>query len=234
MPLAVCNTATHCITPFMHPKLYYVPGIISLLMLFPLFYYTAQPKLHPPTVAKFYLPMDEATDSFTWMFSLPYIEELVQSKQQTKFWLGEEEAHKKFSLQMIQQEALQLKLTHDTNRVVAAVLLPAATFEDFVSLINICLINENKRYALARDTFYFFADPPPNSNLNMDSFFICGRSNLSEQPLGKPGKINKYFTQNILPYWYWCCCYAALVSVAIVSIKRRYWPSSPKKISTPH
>ncbi|MCC6761428.1 MAG: hypothetical protein IT252_09440, partial [Chitinophagaceae bacterium] len=110
----------------MLPKLYYVPGFISLLLLFPLFYHAAEHKLHPQTTVSFFLPRDSAKDDFSYLFSVPYIEELVQSKQQTKFWLGEDAAQSKLSLQMIQQEALQLKLTHDTNRVVAAVLLPSA------------------------------------------------------------------------------------------------------------
>lgn len=178
--------------------------------------------------------MDSARDDFSFQFSVPYIEELVRTKQQTKFWLGEDAAQSKLSLQMIQQEALQLKLTHDTNRVVAVVLLPAATFNDFVSLINICLINEHKRYAFARDTFYIFAEPPPSNNYKFQDGSFCVVINSGLQPPGVLEQMKMYFDKNILPYWYWWCCYAALVGVAIVSIKRRYWPSSPKKISTPH
>ncbi len=219
----------------MIPKLYYVPGFISLLLLFPLFYHAAGPKLHPQTAVSVYLPKDKNPEGDQFIaYTVPGIEQRVQSKQQTRFWLGEDAAQSKLSLQMIQQEALQLKLTHDTNRVVAAVLLPSATFNDFVSLINICLINEHKRYALARDTFYIFADPPPNNEVMTCGGVISKVINVEEQPPGVLGKMKIYFDKNILPYWYWWCCYAALVSVAIVSIKRSYWPRSSKKNLTPH
>ena len=218
----------------MLPKLYYVPGFISLLLLFPLFYHAAGRKLHPQTAVGVYLPKDKNPEGDQFIeYTVPGIEQWVQNKQQTRFWLGEDAAQSKLSLQMIQQEALQLKLTHDTNRVVAAVLLPTATFNDFVSLINICLINEHKRYAFARDTFYIFAEPPPN-NKQVEEILICEVFTLGIKPPGVLGKMKMYFDKNILPYWYWWCCYAALVSVAIVSIMRSYWPSSPKKISTPH
>lgn len=221
----------------MIPKLYYVPGFISLLLLFPLFYHTAGPKLHPQTTVSFFMPMDSARDDFSFQFSVPYIEELVRTKQQTKFWLGEEEAHKKLSLQMIQQEALQIKLTHDTNRVVAVVLLPAATFNDFVSLINICLINEHKRYAFARDTFYIFADPPPTNDaeneINLISCFQLSEGSIHVSS-SLYQDIIQYLELYILPYWYWWCLYIVLIVAAVLKMKRSYWPRSSKKNLTPH
>ncbi|MCC6760778.1 MAG: hypothetical protein IT252_06155, partial [Chitinophagaceae bacterium] len=152
------------------------------------------------------------------------------------FWLGEDAAQSKLSLQMIQQEALQLKLTHDTNRVVAAVLLPSATFNDFVSLINICLINEHKRYALARDTFYIFADPPPTNDaeneINLISCFQLSEGSIHVSS-SLYQDIIQYLELYILPYWYWWCLYIVLIVAAVLKMKRSYWPRSSKKISPP-
>ncbi|WP_416440637.1 hypothetical protein [Phnomibacter sp. MR] len=235
---ACCMQTNHLLhQQYMLPKLYYVPGLISLLLLFPFFYHAAEPKLHSQTAVSFYLPRDSSKDHFSFLFSVQYIEQSLQKKQQTKFWLGEDAAYNKLSLQMIQEEALQLKLTHDTNRVVAAVLLPTATFNDVVSLINICLINEIKRYALARDTFYIFADPPPTNEAE-NEINLIGCFQLSEVSTHVSSSlyqdIIQYLQLYILPYWYWLCLYAILVVAAVVRMKRSYWPRPSKKNLTPN
>lgn len=163
------------------------------------------------------------------MFSVPYIEQCVQNKQQTKFWLGDNEAQNKLSLQVMQQEALKLNLTHDTNRVVAAVLLPSCKFKDFVGLINLCLINEHKRYALAKDTFYIFADPPPFTGITICGGVIIEVIHVEEQPSGMREQMKKVFEEYVFPYWYWWCLYGALIWGTVFRLKRSIWLTSGKK-----
>ncbi len=147
----------------MLPK-WYVPGIISLLGIFPLLYWKTRPfkEQFDQKVMNVYLPKEGDYDG-TWatMFSEGFILKDVVNKQQTAFYLNDFIEQREKVLDAIRHTGREIKFGYDTSRVVKVVFGKKCTFNDLVSVLNICLADEHKRYAWVQDSIFIFTPDPP-------------------------------------------------------------------------
>jgi hypothetical protein len=161
----------------MKPK-WYVPGLISLLGIFPLQLWKTIPykKKFDNRVMNVYLPKEGDFDDRLLMFSEEAILSDVARKRQSAFYLNDFIEQREDVLEGIRHAALEIKLGYDTSRAVKVVLGNICTFNDLVSLMNICLMDEHKRWAWVKDSIYIFAPDPPRI---YSQFVGCGYSDFN-------------------------------------------------------
>jgi hypothetical protein len=160
----------------MLPK-WYVPGMISLLGIFPLLYWKTIParEQFDQRVIPVFLPKEGDFDDNIVMFSEELILKNVANNQQIAFYLNDFIDQRENVLQAIRHTGREIKFGYDTSRVVKVVLGKNCTFNDLVSVLNICLADEHKRYAWVQDSIFIFAPPPPSPSLSPEQYFVgCG------------------------------------------------------------
>ena len=183
-------------------KLFYSPGIISLiglLVIFPAFY---NKNVSPKTGCLTAYMVSDCTDADRFMprYSKCYLEKEIHNKRQIKFKLNEKEDKKKLGI--IRYEALKLKYTEDNSAVVLIYLNDGIYYGDFVALIDMCEYDEHKRYAWWDNKFVIFGELPPKKK-DTSSLLRSWSSDLIIVP--KPvivptlfellkTRINKYYT----------------------------------------
>jgi hypothetical protein len=143
---------------------WYVPGMISLLGIFPLLYWKTIPvkEQFDQRVMNVYLPKEGDYDgTLATMFSEGFVLKDVVTKQQTAFYLNDFIEQRENVLEVIRNTGREIKFGYDTSRVVKVVFGKNCTFNDLVSVLNICLADEHKRYACVQDTIFIFSSEPP-------------------------------------------------------------------------
>jgi len=133
-------------------KLFYVPGMMSLLVVPVLFYYSFNPtpvKRQP--VIKFFAPKES--------MARPYF----KGKKINTVYLDDNHSLNVEKLDFIAQEALKLKFYHDTTQIIKVQFTEEATYGEFVQLVNSMQMNSIKRYILFNNSFYIFGEYPPES-----------------------------------------------------------------------
>ena len=184
-------------------KLLYVPGLISLigiLIALPSFY-----KQNIPT-KEYCLPLFVLADTNKkdW-FIMPLkqdMEKYIAKKKKIKFEFDENKIENYKKLEIIRYEALKLKYTLDTSTVILLSLSDSISYGEFVSIVDMCETNEQKRYASWDNKFVIFGEPPKEQKQTTDTLKLlrCGYMSF-KKPMRKPGffeflskKINKYYT----------------------------------------
>jgi hypothetical protein len=207
----------------MQPKQLYIPGMFSLLFIFPVYYYVTKPYTNYQYVITHFVPSDRTDTGISYGFTVAVVLDAIKHKEQIRFWLDGDKFLNKKKLQMIQEESLKQKFTYDTSRLISVVLNEQSTYSDFVALLNMCLINDVKRYVWVRDTFYILAEPPPLAEDDSLANYVCGTSFYTsyhkEQPSGLSTfgiALEKYF----FPYWYWWLPFGFLLMMAFVRFRR--------------
>jgi hypothetical protein len=123
----------------MLPK-WYVPGMISLLGIFPLLYWKTIPvrEQFDQRAMNVYLPKDGNYDeTLAKMFSEELVLKNVANKQQIAFYLNDFIDQRQNVLEAIRHTGREIKFCYDTSRVVKVVLGKNCTFNDLVSVLNI-------------------------------------------------------------------------------------------------
>lgn len=128
-------------------KLFYVPGLISLIGIFitlPSFYKKSVPiKEYCLT---YFSPSDEKErNSVHYNFSKFYLEKDISRRKKVKFVLDDNKENNKRKLAVIRYEALKLKYTEDTATVILINLTDSTSYGDFVSIVDMCIIDDHKR-----------------------------------------------------------------------------------------
>lgn len=207
----------------MQPKQFYIPGMFSLLFIFPIYYFVAKPYTHYQYVITHFVPSDRTDTGISFAFTVAGVLDAIKHKEQIRFWIDADKNLNKRKLKMIQEESLKQKFTCVTSKVLSVVLNKESSYGDYVSLVNVCMINDIKRYVWLRDTFYMFAEPPPSADDDSLAYFVCGtsyyKSYHKEQPSGLSTvgiAIKKYF----FPYWYWWVPFGFLLMMAFVRFRR--------------
>jgi hypothetical protein len=144
------------------PKLFYTPGMISLLVV-PVLFYFYQPVIKYKTQIKFILPKDDhrSPDSFGYTNSM--VKAYLKGKKINTVYLGYQDILNDKKFEFIAQEALKLKFYHDTTQVIKVHLSEETTYGEFVQLVNIMVRDRLKRYSWMDDDFYIFGEEPPHS-----------------------------------------------------------------------
>jgi hypothetical protein len=157
------------------PKLFYVPGMISLLVV-PVLFYVYQPTEKRQTQLKFFVPReDQPKDrgSSILYYSRSAVMATLKDKKINTVYLDENHALNENKLKFIGQEALKLKFYHDTTQVIKVHLSTATNYGEFVQLVNIMHRDNHKRYTWLDDDFYIFGEEPPEPETLQMPCLLC-------------------------------------------------------------
>jgi hypothetical protein len=200
------------------PKLFYTPGMISLLVV-PVLLYTYQPGPKKHNILTFILPNEE--NIYT------SVKAQLKGKKINKVYYDEDHDLNAGKLEFIAQEALKLKFYNDTTQVIKVRLSAETTYNEFVQLVNAMYKNKQKRYTLLGDDFYILGERPPEPDADIIPLtFECtsGRYRVENKTRQEQlwEEINKYKTI-IVNNALLLTAFALLIAVpAIIKRKRGY------------
>lgn len=144
-------------------KLFYPPGIISLIGVFFFFTYFPQ-KMLPQKETVILLAYPKESDprgNEMPYFNVAGIEEDINRKRKISFLLDEDLLTNKKKLDIVRFEARRLKYTFDTSSVILVSLSENTSYGEFVNLINICLSDSIRRYGTWGNYLQFLASIRP-------------------------------------------------------------------------
>jgi hypothetical protein len=142
-------------------KLYFVPGLISLIALFISFKLSInkiQPKLYS------YISLNvpkETKDMSHSSFSSYWIEQQIKNKKQIVLTLDADEINNRKKFELIKYEARKLKYTQDTSTVLRIKFTNDINYGTLVRLIDLCYTDQHKRFVLLKNSFVIFGESPP-------------------------------------------------------------------------
>jgi len=150
-------------------RLYYVPGLISIIGLPLLLFFYWPRETVAPTCLKVFLPTDRKDDPGMIGFSKETVYKSLKGKKITtidldveRFYKGDNRTQYVFSqkLHFVSQEIERLEFTNDTSSVLKIQFGANNTYGDYVWVLNQLFLYKVKRYAFVDNDFYMFADPP--------------------------------------------------------------------------
>jgi hypothetical protein len=150
-------------------RLYYVPGLISIIGLPILLFFYWPKETAAPTVLRIFLPTDRKDDPAMKRFSTEMVYKSLKGKKITTIDLDVEGFYEgdnrtryvyKQKLHFVSNEIEQLEFTNDTSSILKVQLGPNNTYGDFVWVLNQLFLYKVKRYAFVDNNFYVYADPP--------------------------------------------------------------------------
>jgi hypothetical protein len=144
------------------PKLFYIPGMLSLLVV-PVLFYLYQPDVKSSTVLRLFIPTDDNSPS-QYSFSRYAVKAQLKGKKINTVYLNGDRRLNAKKLDFIAYEALKLKYYHDTSQILHVKFTAETTYGEFVQLVNIMHKDDHKRYAWLDDDFYILGEPPPDPN----------------------------------------------------------------------
>jgi hypothetical protein len=112
-------------------------------------------------VINVFLPYEGDVDDSILMFSEELVLKDVAKRRQTVFYLNDVIEQTARVLDAIRRSGREIKYGYDTSRVVKVVLGDHCSFNAFVSVLNICIADEHRRYAWVQDTIFIFSSEPP-------------------------------------------------------------------------
>jgi hypothetical protein len=172
-------------------KLLYVPGIISLtglLFILPYSYKMTTPQKEG--VIQFAVPNDIKNENgYMRMFSSEKIKMEIKNKKKIKITLDNDKTANQKKMEVIRYEALKLKFTNDTSTIISVTLTDSTEYSTIVRLINLCQIDEHKRFILLKNSFIIFGEYTPRKVIKDTSFtcFLCNDA-IYVKPLEKTFK----------------------------------------------
>lgn len=142
-------------------KLYYIPGIISLIGIW-VFYFSFQKrftsKKHEGYLS-FYVPNDDSSNPYR--FSTNAIMRTISKKKQIRIVLNEDRKTNQKKIDFIRYEARRLKYTQDTTAVIVITLTNETSYAELVQLIDMCHEDKHRQFTLAKRLFIIFGEYPP-------------------------------------------------------------------------
>jgi hypothetical protein len=150
-------------------RLYYVPGLISIIGLPLLLFFYWPKETVAPTVLKIFLPTDRNEDPGMMRFSKEVVYKSLKGKKITtidldveRFYEGDNRTQYVFSRKQhfVSQEIERLEFTNDTSSILKVQFGANNTYGDYVWVLNQLFLYKVKRYAFVDNDFYIFADPP--------------------------------------------------------------------------
>jgi hypothetical protein len=156
-------------------KLWYVPGMISIIGLPVILLLLPVEDKHFQTCLRLFVPSDERPVDGNIKFTKYFVYETIKKKKVERIRFGSEyyefpmmnqygdntSTVKSVKQDFIRQEMLRMQLLHDTNTVLKIELGEESTYGDFVWIINQAVIFDFKRYAYTDNAVYLFSTPPP-------------------------------------------------------------------------
>ena len=109
----------------------------------------------------FNVPRDQKPDEpFAYSYSVQGIEKRIKKKRQIKITLEGDRITNQKKLELVKYEARRLKYTEDTTTIIKVTLTDDTTYGEFIQLIELCNIDQHKRYALLKRSFVIFGEYP--------------------------------------------------------------------------
>ena len=141
-------------------KLYYAPGIISLIGIWAFYFYFQKRFIVKKQVClSFVVPTDRNYNTPT--FSTNYMQNWIAKKKQLRIELtGDREINQK-KIELIRYEARKLKYTMDTTTVINIALTKEVKYSELIQLIDMCYIDKHRRFTLIKNSFLIFGEYPP-------------------------------------------------------------------------
>jgi hypothetical protein len=154
---------------------WYVPGMISLVGILPLLIWKTLPLKDQldQRVINVFLPKEGVINDSILSFSEEGVLREIQDKKQVSFYLNDFTNFRVEVLENIRNASLEIKFGYDTAKVVKVVFGDNCNFNDLVSVMNICLLDEHKRWAWIQDSIFIFSPPAPSLEQQSD-FLSCG------------------------------------------------------------
>lgn len=142
-------------------KLFYIPGIISLIGVSSVFYFF-KPAYQQQYALNFVLPTDKPDNELLLRFSSTYVYAEAKRRQQLFVDLNTDTNQTARKFDFIEQEILRLASSYAEKPSVLIVNLNNETrFADFTQLINLPQKLGLRQYAYAGNSFYFFGLEKP-------------------------------------------------------------------------
>jgi hypothetical protein len=154
---------------FMHrKKLFYVPGLISLLGLPVLFFFLGPEDPVYQVVLRINMPADKPRNDGGLSFNKVDFLHMIKNKKLISvdiedYYPSDDLSRYAFDrkLSFVSREVERLQFTNDTNAVFRLRFGGSNTYAQFIWVINMAKIYGFKRYAFVDPDFYFLPDPPP-------------------------------------------------------------------------
>jgi hypothetical protein len=154
-------------------KIYYIPGLISLIGLPILFFFFPIEDPIQKCAVRFSIPSDAETKDSVEVFSKYSVKKAIENKKIVTIDMGEYYFDEPYltnsKFNFVHNEIERLQFTHDTSTLLKVQLRNNNTYGDFMWLLNQALIYRVKRYALVDNDFYILTNPPP---INYDSITV--------------------------------------------------------------
>lgn len=140
-------------------KLYYAPGVISLIGIWS-FYFHFQNRFKSRPETSLIINVPKENNNY-FQYSTGYFKKLIASKKQIKLELNEDRETNQKKIEFIKYEARKIKYTKDTNSVISISLTNETTYGEFVKLLNLCYADDHKLFVLFKKSFLIFGEYPP-------------------------------------------------------------------------
>jgi hypothetical protein len=207
-------------------RLYYAPGLISLIGLFVVLpYFYRQKATVKLGVLPLVVPMDCHRGRESNNYSKCLFENELKSKKLVTITINENKNLNKQKLDIIRHEALRLKYFENTTTVILITLSDSINYGDFVAIVDMCEYDGHRRYASWDNKFVIFGEWPKTEvkQNNTITPLYCG-TRPYKKPIRKPGffeivmkKIkDNYTTQGL----YLCIGFTALLASFFISRKK--------------
>lgn len=158
-------------------KIYYAPGIISLIgYLFILPYAIGKTEISSTRVIPLFVPkIATPNDDFQYLLSDQRILKDIKSKKIIRFYLNSDRKTNQDNINMIRHEAKRIKNTLDSNTVIFVEYTDDLLYGEFFRIVDNCIADSIKRYASWNRYFVIFGEslPQKRSNTNPECF-LCG------------------------------------------------------------
>ena len=161
----------HCIfIRVKRKRIYYVPGIISLIglpILVLLFLHRDHQPIQPVSKRiKFFLPSDRPDEPYISRFSKQNFLNRIKGKKVLEIDLNEPaDSNRTFIMErkraFITRKIEELQFLHDTTAVVKVDFDDINTFSDFMWILMEAKAYQLKTYAYFDNSFYLLGTPPP-------------------------------------------------------------------------
>jgi hypothetical protein len=167
-------------------KLYYAPGIISLIGFLFLLPYSYK-KIKPDTlrVITLNVPVEEGKGEM--LFSVYNIQKHLNRKKQITIFLNSDKETNEKKIELIRYEARKLKYTFDTSSAILITFSNGLPYSEFIKLLDVCKIDSIKRYAVWGNHFAIYGEFP-FIEIKGNSMFVFGNDVVPVEPSKKTFK----------------------------------------------
>lgn len=147
---------------FRNLKLIYWPGIITICgLIFFIFCQFKRVLAKREFVITYFAPTDIRPHDWSTIFSKYALADEIKKKRKIQLTLDDDKFTNKKKIKLIRYEAQKLKFTNDSSAVISITLTDEVTYGEFVSLLDLCQMDDHRRFAAFDDKFVIFGNFPP-------------------------------------------------------------------------